>query len=112
MPDGELAIFMDGALELTKYSVDASPSVEQLRAAAELYEKTKAAAVKFEDYNYTRTKGGYTLSTREILGEEKDQFEHVYNPDYMTDGKILDPERPESLVTIWSIRGERNGSSA
>ena len=100
MPDGELAISMDNneAMELTKYGLDTSPSVEQLRAATELYEKTKAAAAKFEDYNYTRTKGGYTLSTREILGEENDQFEHVYNPDYMTDGRTLDPERPESLV--------------
>lgn len=107
-PDGELAIADDGALELTSYSLDSSPSIEQLRAATELYEKTKAAAVKFEDYNYVRSKGGYTLSTREILGEETVPFEHVYNPEYMTDGRILDPERPESLVYYMDhVRAEK-----
>ena len=83
MPGGELAILMadDGALELTKYSLDASPSVEQFRAATELYEETRAAAVKFEDYNYTRTEGGYTLSNWEILGDENDRFERTGSPD-------------------------------
>ena len=98
--DGKLAIFMadDVASEVTKYSLDSSPSAEQLKAAVELYEKTATAAVKFQDYNYVKSKGGYTISNLEVLGREKKPFEHLFNPNYMSDGRILDPERPESLM--------------
>jgi hypothetical protein len=98
-PDNWIELSMhDLDVELTKYPLDVSPSIDQLLAAADLYTRSRQAAEKFRDYQQTRTTLGFTISNAEVLGRPQAEFIHLINPDYMRDGVTLDPERPESLV--------------
>jgi hypothetical protein len=67
-------------------------SADQLVAAARLVSEVQASAARFEDINVAREEG-YQQSTPGLSG-----FPHFHNRSYASDGRILDPERPESLV--------------
>jgi len=74
------------------------PFVERLQAtpgeeetAAALFEATTAAVMKYQDPAVAEA-AGYQVGT--VMGSEH----HAQNPAYIGDGRILDPEHPESLI--------------
>ena len=84
----------ESAIELTRTAKHEAPAPAELLAAAQLLENARKAASHFADYSAAVTRGGYTIS----IGESHNLFHHVFNPDYMADGRSLDPDRPESLL--------------
>lgn len=72
-----------------------SGTAAEQEAADELFGDTEAGVARFEDLEAART-AGY-----EPLGGEQSgpgRPVHFVNREYFEDGKVLDPERPESLV--------------
>ena len=74
------------------------PFVERLQAtpgeeetAAALFEATTVAVMKYKDPAVAEA-AGYQVGT--VMGREH----HAQNPAYIGDGRILDPEHPESLI--------------
>jgi hypothetical protein len=65
-----------------------------LEAATRLVADTKAAAVRFDDLEVARAAGYYQAAA------PRNGLVHYVNPRYNADGRILDPERPESLVYL------------
>ena len=65
-----------------------------LEAATRLVADTKAAAVRFEDLEAARAAGYYQAAP------PRKGLVHYVNPRYNSDGRILDPQRPESLVYL------------
>ncbi|MFN2399918.1 MAG: hypothetical protein ABR543_14965 [Gemmatimonadaceae bacterium] len=74
----------------------------ELAAAERLVDETTLQAKRFSDYHRVRAAEGFTVSGTEILDKPDADFHHVFNPDYMADGRTLDPSRPESLIFIRS----------
>ena len=76
-------------------------TTEQLLAAARLVEQVRAGTRRFADISVALAEG-YTQSTPERRG-----FAHFHNRRYASDGRILEPERPESLVYYRGSDGQR-----
>ena len=74
------------------------PTASEQAAADELYQQVKAALVKFEDPHVAEAHG---YDVFPIVGQDH----HADNPAYLADGRIFDPERPETLVYADSPRG-------
>ena len=72
---------------------------EQAAAAAKLLADTKAAMVRFNDLA-AATADGYLPVTPPGL-----PIVHYVNPAYMNDGRILDPQHPESLIYVNTRHG-------
>lgn len=100
--DGMHSVFVrhDGetALELSRLDADAQPTIVQVQRAAQLLEETTAAAARFKDFDWATSTGGYSVSNAVILGRPETRFIHVWNPQFMRDGKTLIPNEPEALV--------------
>jgi hypothetical protein len=86
------------SIERSQYPLDVLPSHSEMEAAMELVNRTKAQASKFENYDAVRASGGFSISTAKLSKNDGVKFEHLVNPEFMMDGKTLDPERPECLV--------------
>ena len=77
----------------------------ELEAATRLVAETKAAAARFEDIDAARAMGYYQVPP------PRNGLAHYLNAGYTRDGRILDPERPESLVYLrltdgsWTLVG-------
>jgi hypothetical protein len=101
-PDGLYSVFMrhegEVALELSTLPPSADPTISQIRNATALLNGALAAQSRFQDFQWTTTTGGYTVSNVTILGRPHARFYHVWNPEYMTDSVSTDPQRPEALV--------------
>jgi hypothetical protein len=66
----------------------------ELAAAARLVAETRAAAARFEDIEAARAAGYYQVAP------PRNGLAHYLNAGYTRDGRILDPERPESLIYL------------
>lgn len=66
----------------------------ELEAAARLVADTRAAAVRFEDLAAAKAEGYYQVAP------PRNSLVHYLNAGYTRDNRILDPERPESLVYL------------
>lgn len=71
----------------------------ELEAAARLVADTKAAAVRFEDIDAALAEGYYQVAP------PRNGLAHYMNTSYNRDGRILDPERPESLIYLRMTNG-------
>lgn len=76
-------------------------SADQHESAARFVAQVRASAARFEDINVAFAEG-YAQSTPGVRG-----FPHFHNRRYASDGRILDPERPESLVYHQALNGDR-----
>jgi hypothetical protein len=76
-------------------------SADQLENAARFAAQVRTSAARFEDINVAFAEG-YVQSTPGVRG-----FPHFHNRRYASDGRVLDPERPESLVYYQPPNGER-----
>jgi hypothetical protein len=74
------------------------PTPEQAEAANQLYEATRRALVRYADPAVAR-RDGYRV------GAVRGFDQHVDNPAYGKDGRVLDPTRPETLVYAAGPRG-------
>lgn len=71
----------------------------ELEGAARLAADTKAAAVRFEDIEAALAEGYYQVAP------PRNSLAHYMNTGYNRDGRILDPERPESLIYLRMTNG-------
>jgi len=71
----------------------------ELEAAARLVADTKAAAARFENLEAARAEGYYQVAP------PRNGLAHYLNAGYTRDGRILDPERPESLIYLRMTNG-------
>ena len=71
----------------------------ELEGAARLVAVTKAAATRFEDLEATRALGFYEVAP------PRNGLVHYLHAGYTRDGRILDPERPESLIYLHMTDG-------
>lgn len=71
----------------------------ELEAATRLVAETRAAAMRFADIEAARAEGYYQVAP------PRNSLVHYLNAAYTRDGRILDPERPESLVYLRRIDG-------
>jgi len=90
--DGEQSI------EVSSLPPGAAPTRSQLAAAWELQSRSAAAAAAWQDYDFASTTGGFSVSNAMVLHRPEADFYHLFSPANMTDGVVLDPSRPESLV--------------
>lgn len=70
---------------------DQGPTPEQQAAADALYEQTVAAVAAYQDPAAAAAAG---FGVDRIVGTDF----HAGNPQFQSDGRMLDPERPENLV--------------
>jgi len=96
-PYSEEAAAKRGVNEISFYPPGAEPTAEQIQAANELIEKTKAAAKRHNWYKF-----GECLKE----GYEPYDISHYFNVEYANDGRRLDPDRPETLMYYWNDKGE------
>lgn len=82
------------------HSPEVATSPEQLVAAAAFYEATKANAARFEDVREALA-AGYIQITQDLPGIAA----HFLHPAYNTDGRLMDPELPESLLYTKRLDG-------
>jgi hypothetical protein len=75
------------------------PTPAQRGAAARLLADTKRAAAQFVDLRDARA-AGYAPHVPTPM-----TVKHYFNPIYVTDGRVLDPARPEGLVYAHTTRG-------
>jgi hypothetical protein len=75
------------------------PSASQLGAATRLIADTRRGLTRFVDLRAALA-AGYAphRQGREAIG-------HYFNPTFVTDGRVLDPDRPEGLVYAYTDRG-------
>jgi hypothetical protein len=66
----------------------------ELEGATRLVTETRAAAARFADIEAARAEGYYQVAP------PRNGLAHYLNAGYTRDGRILDPERPESLVYL------------
>lgn len=86
------------AVERTIYPLDVTPSAEELHAAHDLLERTIAASSRFADFEKARKELGFNIVASALEGDEDPNIEHLVNAANMNDGRMLDPDFPESLV--------------
>jgi hypothetical protein len=72
---------------------------DQKAAAASLLADTRRATARFRDLQDART-AGYAPHRR-----IPQSVKHYFNPAYVTDGRVLDPARPEGLLYAHTTRG-------
>jgi hypothetical protein len=87
----------DLATDLATDACRATPA--QRGAAARLLTDTKGAAAQFRDLRDART-AGYAPHV-----PTPESVKHYFNPAYVTDGRVLDPARPEGLLYAHTTRG-------
>jgi hypothetical protein len=75
------------------------PTSAQLRAATKLVASTKKGLARFADLNAALA-AGYAPHR-----PGRETFKHYFNPTYVTDGRALDPARPEGLLYAHTNRG-------
>ena len=75
-------------------------SVEQRKRAEDLLLKSLQAAPLWADYHALVKAGWYSIEDQGggDTGFVRRGFEHITYPEYLYDGQMLNPERPESLV--------------
>jgi hypothetical protein len=75
------------------------PTSAQSAAATRLIADTRRGLARFADLRDARAAGyGPHLRVREAI-------KHYFNPAYVTDGRVLDPARPEGLLYAYTARG-------
>jgi hypothetical protein len=75
------------------------PTPVQLGAAARLIADTRLGLARFVDLRDALA-AGYAPH-----GREREAIKHYFNPAYVTDGRVLDPARPEGLLYAHTDRG-------
>jgi hypothetical protein len=75
------------------------PTSAQRGAAKELVAATRRGAARFVDLRDARA-AGYAPHVRAL-----ESVKHYFNPRYVTDGRVLDPARPEGLLYAFTARG-------
>lgn len=89
--DGVTEINLDGeVIEVTAHDLDADPTPEQQAAADQLHQAVIESLERFSDRSEAE-RAGYRF------WQSFDDY-HWVNPDHVTDGRVLDPERPEFLM--------------
>jgi hypothetical protein len=83
----------------THASGSCQPTAAQLRAASELVADTRWGLARFGALPNALA-AGYAPQRR-----EPEAIKHYFNPAYVTDGRVLDPARPEGLVYAFTARG-------
>jgi hypothetical protein len=85
------------ATDLATGACQATPA--QRAAAARLLADTRRAAAQFRDLRDARTAG---YAPHRLIPQS---VKHYFNPAYVTDGRVLDPARPEGLLYAHTTRG-------
>jgi hypothetical protein len=75
------------------------PTSTQLGAAIRLVADTRRATARFVDLRAAVT-AGYAPHVHAL-----ESVKHYFNPAYVTDGRVLDPARPEGLLYAYTTRG-------
>jgi hypothetical protein len=75
------------------------PTSAQLRAAEELVTDTRQGLARFADLR-DGLAAGYAPHHH-----GREAVKHYFNPAYVTDGRVLDPTRPEGLMYAYTDRG-------
>jgi hypothetical protein len=75
------------------------PTSAQLRAANELITDTRQGLAGFADLRDGLASGYAAHHHR------REAIKHYFNPAYVTDGRVLDPARPEGLMYAYTDRG-------
>jgi hypothetical protein len=75
------------------------PTATQLRAAAQLVADTRWGLARFADLSDALA-AGYAPHRR-----EPQAIRHYFNAAHVTDGRVLDPARPEGLLYAFTARG-------
>jgi hypothetical protein len=75
------------------------PTSAQVRAAKKLVTTTKGGLARFVDLRAALA-AGYAPHR-----PGREAFKHYFNPTYVTDGRALDPTRPEGLLYAYTNRG-------
>jgi hypothetical protein len=75
------------------------PTSSQLGAASNLVVDTKRGLARFVDLRAALA-AGYAPHR-----QGREALKHYFNPAYVTDGRVLDPVRPEGLVYAYTDRG-------
>jgi hypothetical protein len=75
------------------------PTSAQLGAAARLVADTRRGLARFVNLRYALG-AGYAPNQPAPAA-----IKHYFNPAYVTDGRVLDPARPEGLVYAYTARG-------
>jgi hypothetical protein len=89
--DGRWEIDTDGELiEVTVHEPGSPPTEEQLVAAGDFVERVRATAAVLADQEAAERAGYRQWATFDDV--------HMVNPDHVTDGRVLDPERPEFVM--------------
>jgi hypothetical protein len=81
------------------HTVACQPTSAQLRAADALVGDTRQGLARFADLR-DGLAAGYAPHHR-----RREAIKHYFNPAYVTDGRVLDPARPEGLVYAYTDRG-------
>lgn len=74
-------------------------SAEEVMAAAKLLTSVKQGAARFGDFNVAVAEGYQQITPGRWVA-------HYHNQQYHTDGRIVDPERPEDLIYLRMSSGE------
>jgi hypothetical protein len=85
------------ATDLATGACQATPA--QWAAAARLLADTRRAAARFRGLRDARTAG---YAPHRLIPQ---RVKHYFNPAYVTDGRVLDPARPEGLLYAHTTRG-------
>jgi hypothetical protein len=85
------------AANLAAGGCQATPA--QRDAAARLLADTRRAAARFRELRDARTAG---YAPHRLIPQS---VKHYFNPAYVTDGRVLDPARPEGLLYAHTTRG-------
>ena len=75
------------------------PTSAQVRAVKKLVTTTKGGLARFVDLRAALA-AGYAPHR-----PGREAFKHYFNPTYVTDGRVLDPTRPEGLLYAYTNRG-------
>ncbi|HZD71115.1 MAG TPA: hypothetical protein VFA45_20125 [Actinomycetes bacterium] len=75
------------------------PLPAQAKAAAKLVADSKRGTARFADLNHALA-AGYTPHHH-----GREAIKHYFNPSYVTDGRVLDPTRPEGLMYAFTDHG-------
>jgi len=68
-------------------------STEELLAAAKLVSEVRAGTARFADFSVAEAEGYKKITAGQVVA-------HYHHQPYHTDGRILDPERPEELIYV------------
>ena len=94
--DGVLAIRHQHSTDHSHPDLAVATEAEH-HAAADLLERTRTGSARFADFPVARQEG-FRQITRYPLGGGTYGPAHFVSARYVADGRVLDPERPESLM--------------